>query len=358
MKSYLGVYQASGIDAEATILVFDKNIHIGFRDEKEHVQTIVWELSDISTHYSLSDQSSKLRNQKSGGTIITIPGKEASEHIVAIQEEDRKPWFRKKSIKGWLKGVVILFIFLAFLASIYFFFVPWASEKLASRVPVTTEEQFGDAVYESLNLGIQEDSAASFAVNHFFATMEVPSEYRIRISVVKGETINAFALPGGRIIVYDGLLKKMNSYPELSALLAHEFIHINNKHATRSIFRRWGSRVFISLLLGNFGSVTSVLADQADNIKSLGYSRALEKEADMAGLGILIERGIDTRGFTDLFHHLEQSGSGSEIPEMLASHPDTRKRIEYLDEASINNHPREHLPLMHIFENLKQIIQP
>jgi Zn-dependent protease with chaperone function len=358
MKSYLGIYQAPGIEAEATILVFDKNIHIGFRDNKEKVQTFVWELSDIATHYNPADQSSKLRNIQTNGPVISIAGKAAAEQIIHMQEETRKPWFKKQKTKGWTRGMAIIFIFLVFLAMLYFFLVPWVSEKLASRVPVSTEEQFGDVVYESLQLGEQEDSSASYVINHFFATMEIPTEYRIRISVVKSETINAFALPGGRIIVYDGLLKKLGSYPELSALLAHEFVHVNNRHATRSIFRRLGSRVFISLLLGDFGAVTSVLADQADHIKQLGYSRALEKEADITGLELLMERGIDPRGFTELFHHLQQSNPNSEAPEMLTSHPDISKRIEYLSSAANKAQPREHLPLKLIFENLKKTIQP
>ena len=102
--------------------------------------------------------------------------------------------------------------------------------------------------------------------------------------------IIAAASGAGKTTLVKALLNKIKSYPELAALLGHEFTHINNKHATRSIFRRLGSKVFLSLLFGKFGTVTSVLADHADDLKSLTYSRKLEKEADMNGLQILEER--------------------------------------------------------------------
>ena len=105
--------------------------------------------------------------------------------------------------------------------------------------------------------------------------MDVPTAYRIRITVVNDNVVNAFALPGGRIVVYTALLKQIKSYPELAALLSHEFTHINNKHSTKSIFRRLGSKVFIGLLFGRFGTVTSVLVNHADNLKSLTYSAGI-----------------------------------------------------------------------------------
>ena len=183
--------------------------------------------------------------------------------------------------------------------------------------------------------------------------MDISTPYQIRITVVKDEVVNAFALPGGRIVVYDALLKQLNTYPELAALLSHEFIHVNNKHATRSIFRRLGSKVFLGLLFGRFGSVTAVLVDHADNIKSLSYSRKLEKEADMEGLDILVQRKIDPAGFVDLFNRLEKAVPSGKQPEILASHPNISRRIEYIRETSTQAVIEEDQRLKAIFEKIK-----
>jgi predicted Zn-dependent protease len=190
-------------------------------------------------------------------------------------------------------------------------------------------------------------------LNEFFREMDVPTAYDIKITVVNDNVVNAFALPGGRIVVYKALLQQIGSYPELAALLSHEFTHINNKHSTKSIFRRLGSKVFLGLLFGRFGTVTSVLVDHADNLKNLKYSRKLEKEADTEGLQILTQRKIDPRGFVDLFTHLGQSAPGSVIPEFLASHPDIEKRIEYIKEASKDAPVEENAELKAIFDKLK-----
>ena len=136
-------------------------------------------------------------------------------------------------------------------------------------------------------------------------------------------------------------------------MLSHEFTHVNNKHSTKSIFRRLGSKVFLGLLFGRFGTVTSVVVNHADNLKSLKYSRSLEKEADIDGLAILTKRNIDPNGFVDLFHHLQEAGPTNNLPEFLGSHPDVEKRIAYIQEASKGTPVKEDAELKAIFEKLK-----
>ena len=132
-----------------------------------------------------------------------------------------------------------------------------------------------------------------------------------------------------------------------------QFTHINNKHSTKRIFRQLGSKVFLGLLFGRFGTVTSVVVNHADNLKSLTYSRSLEKEADQDGLAILTKRGIDPKGFTDLFNHLKEAAPVNSMPEFLGSHPDVDKRIAYIQETSQNATVKEDVQLKAIFEKLK-----
>ena len=87
------------------------------------------------------------------------------------------------------------------------------------------------------------------------------------------------------------------------------------------------------------------------------YSRKLEKEADLDGLNILLERKIDPKGFSDLFRHLKESAPTSAMPELLESHPDIEKRIGYIQSAAAGAGMEEHIELKIIFDNLKQKIQ-
>jgi predicted Zn-dependent protease len=140
-------------------------------------------------------------------------------------------------------------------------------------------------------------------------------------------------MPGGHIVLYDKLLNGMNSYEELAALLSHEFTHVNNKHTTKSLFRQLGSTVFLSVILGDIGAISSVVISNADRLKGLSYGRKLEKEADLNGLQILSERKIDCNGFIGLFELLkkEVDGAGVKEPaEWISSHPDLQKRMEYV----------------------------
>lgn len=353
MKSYFGSYSSSpGAEPQpSSVLIFDKNLNIGFRNPDGTTTTLDWLLKDITASFDFSTQSTRLRHNNSKGEVA-IEGNDAAAYVKELQEEQQKVWYKKSGAKVWARNLVLLFGLLGILFLLYLLLVPWLSEKLASKISAKTEQQLGDAVYDAMGLSAQEDTAASFALNEFFAVMDVKTDYRIRITVVNDDVVNAFALPGGRIVVYTALLKQIQSYPELAALLGHEFTHINNRHSTKSIFRRLGSKVFIGLLFGRFGSVTSVLINHADDLKSLTYSRKLEKEADTEGLNILTQRKIDPQGFVSLFKHLKASAPSNALPEFLGSHPDIDKRIDYINEASKGAVVTDNNQLKTIFKKL------
>jgi Zn-dependent protease with chaperone function len=359
VKSYLGTLHSSGSEmVEATVLLFDKEVHIGYRNSRGENITMKWPFLETDIYFDATRQSTRLRHSKETGIEVFINSKEPLEYIENLKTEQSKPWHQKDKAKEWGKNFAIFLGVIGVLILLYFLLVPWMSEKLATRVSIKTEEQFGDAVYSALSPQSQENPKAGMAVNDFFSSMNIATAYDIRISVIEGEAVNAFALPGGRIVIYTGLLSKMRSYPELAALLSHEFTHVNNRHTTKSIFRKLGSRIFLGMLFGRIGSVTSVMVDQADNLKSLKYSRRLEKEADIEGLAILQERKIDPNGFVNLFTHLKQSVPAGSMPEFLASHPDIDRRISYVREASANSPVAENEQLKSIFEKIKQTIQP
>ena len=355
MKTWFGTYSASfhAEPVEATVLAYEKNMTIGFRGSDSSNSTETWDIRDINAAFDNSLQASQISNIKKPGSKLLINGRNAKDYIEQLQAEHHKPWHKKEKTKEWRRNLFILFGISAMLIAAYFLIVPWLAEKLASTVSVKTEEQFGNAVYDALAVSAQEDEGATIIVNDFFKELKVATDYNVRITVVNSDIINAFALPGGNIVVYTGLLKELKTYPELVALLSHEFTHVNNKHSTKSIFRQLGSRVFLSLLLGKFGSVTSVMIDQADKFRSLKYSRKLEKQADIEGLAILKERKIDPEGFVALFKHLKDSAAASVMPEFLRSHPDIDNRVAYIRTASKNAIVEENIQLKTIFEKLK-----
>jgi predicted Zn-dependent protease len=114
-----------------------------------------------------------------------------------------------------------------------------------------------------------------------------------------------------------------------------------------------GSQVFLGLIFGKVGTVSGVLVDHADELRSLTYSRSLEKEADLKGLKILTDRGIDPQGFVDLFDRLGSAAGSDVVPEFMASHPDLENRIGYIKESSKGLNKRPQPLLDTIFAQLK-----
>ena len=355
MKTWFATYISNHAaePVEATVLTLKDHISVGYREQDGTTTTFKWNIKEILAVFDRSQQATKIVNIATKDRSLLINGKDACDFILQMQEEERKPWYKKQTTKGWLRSLSVFFVVAGILIATYFLFVPWLAEKMAANVSIKTEVGFGDAVFDALDLSQQEDKEATALLNDFFKVMRVPTKYNVRVTAVEGDIVNAFALPGGHIVVYTALIKELKTYPELAALLSHEFIHINNRHTTKSVFRQLGSGVFLSLLFGRFGNVTTVLAEHADKFRSLTYSRSLEKDADIGALSLMKERKIDAEGFVRLFQHLKASAPGSAIPEFFESHPDIDKRIAYIREASKKSQSEDNSNLKTIFEELK-----
>jgi beta-barrel assembly-enhancing protease len=221
---------------------------------------------------------------------------------------------------------------------------------------VKFEERIGNGLYNAVMQGYTKDPQKTKLLNDFFAEMKVATKYNIDITVVQSDVSNAFALPGGNIVVFSDILKKMDGYEELAALLAHEFTHVNNKHTTKSLFRSMGNVFFFSMLFGNMGSVANVIIANADRLKTLKYSRSLEKEADLEGMQLLSERRIDCNGFIKLFQLL-QGEQLKTTSEWLNSHPDLENRMAYIKEDELFNKKgtETHAGLDSIFKAIKAL---
>jgi beta-barrel assembly-enhancing protease len=255
---------------------------------------------------------------------------------------------RNRMVLGLFAAII------SFFALLYFFFLPWLAAALAARVPVAYEKQLGDELFASLKHDYQIDDARSAYAAAFFDALQIPSNYPVHITVVKSEVANAFALPGGHIIIHDKLLNQLTAYPQLAALLAHEFVHIQNRHALKNLFRRASATLLFSTLIGDAGALGSAVLNSADNLKSLSYSRSLESEADADGLGLLTTRKIDGIGYVQLFQILKHEPQ-VEGPEWVSSHPQLQTRIRNIQHNKLyqQQQPAAHETLHQLFLKIK-----
>jgi predicted Zn-dependent protease len=282
---------------------------------------------------------------------LVVLSRELSDELNNRIEQNKKRGFdRKTGLVVKLTAAVVAFVLLA-----YFFLVPWLASAMASSFPVSYEKQMGDGIYASIKEGYEVDAQRTAYINEFFNELHFTSNYDVRITVVKDEVANAFALPGGNIVVHDQILTGIGSYEELAALLAHEFTHVENRHSLRAMFRQLGGRVFIALLLGDAGAVSTVLVGNAEHLKNLSYSRSLEREADEDGAKLLAQRNIDCSGFVRLFQFLKKESKGLQPSEWLSSHPELDNRIKNIQKNSSckQSSPAQNMELKTLFLRLK-----
>jgi predicted Zn-dependent protease len=142
-------------------------------------------------------------------------------------------------------------------------------------------------------------------------------------------------MPGGYMVVYEGIIKKMKSEEELAGLLAHEFSHIQLKHTLKSTFNSIGFSALLQIIFGGFDdSVIGLLGNQTEQLRQLHYSRTLEQEADENGFNLMKAQQLDPKGMVNLFERLKAE-SNDIIPSILSTHPLPEKRINYI-QALIN----------------------
>lgn len=144
------------------------------------------------------------------------------------------------------------------------------------------------------------------------------------------DIVNAFALPGGYIVIYRGMMDKLENESELFGLLGHEVGHVALRHGVRRIIRSAVLGIITSILVGDAGGVTSVLLENGNMLVSLSYDRQEELDADMFGLKAVERADVDAQGIVTLFEKLQKAEGSSEWLTFLSTHPDTEERLREL----------------------------
>ena len=226
------------------------------------------------------------------------------------------------------------------LSLLIFIYVKWVSvavgSAIVSIIPPSVEETIGTAAFNQMNPILSIDSSKSELLQTFYDELNFKSTYEISVFYDTRNTVNAFALPGGKIVVFDGLIQKTESWEELAALFGHELSHVNQRHSMRLMSRELGNYAVFSALTGDMAGISSVLVESAISLNELVYSRTYEKQADQEGLQILVENNIEPAAMMRLFERIFEENKNVEDfmknLEMLSTHPLTDKRMDYIKE--------------------------
>jgi predicted Zn-dependent protease len=153
--------------------------------------------------------------------------------------------------------------------------------------------------------------------------------------VVSENVPNAFAIPGGYIFVFDGLLTKLNSEDELAGVLAHESGHVMHNHFFKdsSKLSAINLATIAAILLSRGNPAASSIAMATNISAQLQFSRENEDEADASGIQYLKEAGYDPKGMLNFFQTLVnyERINGAEVPAYLETHPALEDRIHLVE---------------------------
>lgn len=306
-------------------LYFDKQKGIlSFQTEN---QEQLWEIKSVtltSNKNSLTLQHGKALFQQ---LVIDDP-----ELIVAIETSKRAATtnlYQRLINYGFPLHALVALLILGLIVLSYLYVVPWIGEKSVALIPEEYDNKLGDAFFDQNMMFSSVDTARSKALNQFAQELKLNNTKKLHFTVVTSETVNAFALPNGNIVVYTGILKEMKSYDELVALLGHEVSHVNERHAMKMMCRNLSGYLLISTILGDVNGVMATIGDNINSLQSLSFSRAFEQQADREGFKIVVANKVNPRGVSNLFKRLEDSDFA--VPEFLSSHPMTKERIRYID---------------------------
>ncbi|MEQ1560170.1 MAG: M48 family metallopeptidase [Methyloglobulus sp.] len=209
---------------------------------------------------------------------------------------------------------------------------------VAGQVSLATENKIGQSVLTSLKSQstLIDKGIAVDAVKKIGDRLTKNSAYKYQWHLSNDPAINAFALPGGIVIVNKGLLEKADSPNEVAGVLAHEIQHVEQRHALKNMIISSGIAAGVLLVLGDANAVMMILAHQ---VSAQYFSRQAESDADMKGIALLQKSKIDTQGMVTFFKKMQEAFKGkANGPEWMSSHPDTANRIQ-----AIENYIKGHL---------------
>lgn len=231
---------------------------------------------------------------------------------------------------GWQKDFILLVVgFFAGLALLTWLLV-WLLGWSARWVPFSWEQALSRPLLQELETNprrdylqtLAEDLARAGGLNDHLA---------ITVHYSDSETVNAYATLGGHVFILEGLLDEIDSEQGLAFVLAHEIAHIHYRHPLRAASRQLGFALFMSLVLGQ--NDIANLAASGGQLAMLDYSRAQEREADDWALEALYRHYGHVAGADGLFRYLAKQEDEAP-PQWLSSHPNTRARIERLQQMS------------------------
>lgn len=200
---------------------------------------------------------------------------------------------------------------------------------IVDQVSIESEAQMGKIVFAQVEAStpLIKEGQALEAIREIGGKLTAGSKYTYHWYIAKDPMVNAFAMPGGYVVVNTGLIQAADNAEEVAGVLAHEVQHVERRHSLKGMVYNLGLSAALNLAVGDVGG--GVWTDAAAQLSALKFGRDHEIESDRLGLEALKRAGIDARGMVRFFEKLKKQ-DGTTIT-LLSTHPATDDRLAALE---------------------------
>lgn len=214
----------------------------------------------------------------------------------------------------------------------------WMRIFKVKQMEQTTEEKLGNLIWDLFNRHEKEirNKKITDPLDSILSKICLKNNIdrkQIKLHIIQGDEINAFALPNNHLVIYKGLIAASESEAELSGVIGHELAHIELNHVMKKLIKEVGLSVLISMTTGHKDS--EVVKNAAKLLSSTAYDRSLEQEADVKSVDYLIKADMDPEPFANFLYKVaERESKAGKHLSWISTHPDSKERAEYIIEYS------------------------
>ncbi|WP_425073898.1 M48 family metallopeptidase [Sagittula sp. S175] len=252
-------------------------------------------------------------------------------------------------------------------ALILFVLVPLMADQLANYIPPEGERALGQVTLNEIRAAMDETGVEPIRFctepNGLAALRQIEARLaeearlpvEITVHVLDHDMVNAFALPGGHIVFFRGLIDQADAPDELAAVFAHEMGHVASRDPTRHALRSAGSIGVLGLMFGDFagGAVVLFLAERLIDAQ---YSQGAEAAADVFAHDVMLRAGLSPGALASMFERFQALGGDAEgFVQHFLSHPAMGDRIENARRAVPAGFLPEPLLEDHQWQSLKTV---
>jgi predicted Zn-dependent protease len=256
---------------------------------------------------------------------------------------------------AWLEhrvgaAVASVALIVALLAGGYQYGLPAAAKHIAAKLPLETEQTLGEQAlawlddsdwFRGSELDQETQDRLRWKFESLYADLPYARHYQLAFRESDYIGANAFAMPGGAIVITDDMVKLAESDEEVLAILAHEIGHVELRHVMRHVLQDSAVAVAAATITGDAATLSVAVAGLPAVLAQAEYSRDFESEADDFAFQLLHRHGMSPEAFASVMERIEGEDCGNESSgalDFLSTHPVTSERIQRARAAAQHPH--------------------